>query len=155
MTRNRTSALCRAFLRSRAAGPIVEFALVVPMLLILVMGVVDFGRAYFIRNSLVSAVREGARLGAVRSDDPCSAASTTAIRARVVASFSSIGSVAITNSAEMIPITCALESGRTATIRVQVVGYPFLPITPIFGMLQLGSSFPLTASALFRWELSA
>jgi len=145
----------RTFLRSRCAGPIVEFALVVPMLLMLVMGVVDFGRAYFIRNSLVSAVREGARLGSVQSADPCGAASITAIRARVVASFSSIGSVAISNNATMIPVTCEQVSGRTETIRVQVVGYPFRPITPLFGMLRLGASFPLTARARFRWELAA
>jgi len=155
MKSERDKAMWRTFLRSRCAGPIVEFALVVPMLLMLVMGVVDFGRAYFIRNSLVSAVREGARLGSVQSVDPCSAASMTAIRARVVASFSSIGSVALSNTAAMIPISCELESGRTATVRVQVVGYPFRPITPLFGMLQLGGSFPLTASARFRWELAA
>jgi Flp pilus assembly protein TadG len=155
MIPKQSAALWRAFRCGRSAGPIVEFALVVPMLLMIVMGVVDFGRAYFIRNSLVSAVREGARLGAVQSVDPCSAASMTAIRARVVASFSSIGSTAISNTVTMIPITCELESGRTATVRVQVVGYPFQPITPLFGMLQLGASFPLTASARFRWELAA
>jgi hypothetical protein len=118
------------------------------------MGVVDFGRAYFIRNSLVSAVREGGRLGAVQSVDPCSASAQTAIRNRVVASFSSTGSVAISNNSTMIPITCELESGRTATILVRVVGYPFRPITPLFGMLRLGATFPLSASARFQWELA-
>lgn len=154
MKSERYKAMWRTFLRGRCAGPIVEFALVVPMLLMIVMGVVDFGRAYFIRNSLVSAARDGARLASVQSVDPCSSEAQTAIRATVVASFSSVGSAAITNNSTVIPVTCESQNGRTHSVRVQVVGYPFRPITPLFGMLRLGASLPLTASARFRWELA-
>ena len=39
----------------------VEFALVLPILLLLVFGIVDFGRAYNAKISLSGAAREGAR----------------------------------------------------------------------------------------------
>jgi len=147
------SQLIRRFCRDRGAGPIVEFALVVPILSTLVLGIVDFGRAYFVRNALVSAVREGARLAAVQPADPCGAAAT--IRARVVASFAPVGGAALTNTADMIPVTCALENGRVATITVSVVGYQFTPITGVFRIVGLPSTLPLSATASFRWELAS
>jgi Flp pilus assembly protein TadG len=42
---------------------IVEFALVVPLISLLVFGVIDFSRAYTQMNALNSALREGARYG--------------------------------------------------------------------------------------------
>jgi Flp pilus assembly protein TadG len=45
----------------------VEFALVVPVLLLLVLGMIDFGRLWFTQVSLSQAAREGARLEALSS----------------------------------------------------------------------------------------
>ena len=42
---------------------LVEFALVLPLLLVLCLGVVEFGRAYYTYNLLTKAVRDGARFG--------------------------------------------------------------------------------------------
>jgi len=39
---------------------IVEFALIIPIILILIMGVLDFGRAFFMKIAIVNAAREGA-----------------------------------------------------------------------------------------------
>lgn len=47
----------------------VEFALVVPLLLLLVFGIVEFGRAYNAQVTLQHAVREGARYYAIHHDD--------------------------------------------------------------------------------------
>lgn len=44
---------------------LVEFALVVPILLILVLGVIDFGRAWHAYQVITDAAREGARLAVV------------------------------------------------------------------------------------------
>jgi Flp pilus assembly protein TadG len=46
----------------------VEFALVLPLLLVLVLGIVEFGRAYNTKISLQAASREGARELALRRD---------------------------------------------------------------------------------------
>lgn len=43
----------------------VEFAIVVPILLILLLGIIDFGRLFFVQISLKSATMEGARAGSL------------------------------------------------------------------------------------------
>lgn len=47
----------------------VEFALVVPLLLLLTFGIVEFGRAYNAQITLQHAVREGARYYAIHHND--------------------------------------------------------------------------------------
>ncbi len=44
---------------------LVEFALILPMLLLLLMGIIDFGHALIVYTSLFNAAREGGRFGAV------------------------------------------------------------------------------------------
>src|SRR6266700_6705882 len=44
---------------------LVEFALVIPIFLVMLFGVVDFGRVIWARNSLENAAREGARYAIV------------------------------------------------------------------------------------------
>jgi len=48
---------------------IVEAAFVIPLLLILLVGVVDLGRAYFTYITIVNAAREGARWGVAHPTD--------------------------------------------------------------------------------------
>ncbi|MEH0108721.1 TadE/TadG family type IV pilus assembly protein [Tersicoccus sp. MR15.9] len=45
-----------------------EFALVVPVLLLLLMGIIEFGRVYNAQIELSGAAREAARVVAVRND---------------------------------------------------------------------------------------
>ena len=45
-----------------------EFALILPILVLFVFGIVEFGRAYSARIQLTSAVREGARAVALGND---------------------------------------------------------------------------------------
>jgi Flp pilus assembly protein TadG len=47
--------------RPRRGQALVEFALVLPLLILLLVGVLDFGRAIFAYNSLSNAARSGAR----------------------------------------------------------------------------------------------
>lgn len=49
---------------------IIEFAFVLPILLLLLMGFFDLGRAVFIKSSLSNAVREGTRRGIIIGYDP-------------------------------------------------------------------------------------
>ena len=46
----------------------VELALILPVLLLLIGGVVDFGRAFFAQIIITNAAAEGARAGVVRAD---------------------------------------------------------------------------------------
>ncbi len=52
---------------------LVEFALVVPMLLILVFGIEEFGRAWMTKNILTGAAREAVRIMAVPTGSPTAA----------------------------------------------------------------------------------
>ena len=69
-----------AAVRSSERGTaLIEFALVLPMLLILTVAAVDFGRAFFAKNVLEQSAREGVRLLAVTSS-----ADSALVRQRVL-----------------------------------------------------------------------
>ena len=56
----------------------VEFALVLPLLLLLVLGIIDFGRLYFTQITLTDAAREGVRVLALGTADPTVTTQTAA-----------------------------------------------------------------------------
>lgn len=49
--------------RKELGANLVEMALIVPLLLLLLVGVADMGRAYFTYITMINAAREGARYG--------------------------------------------------------------------------------------------
>jgi Flp pilus assembly protein TadG len=51
-------------LRDTNAAALVEFAVALPLLVVLVVGIFDFGGAFNLKQELTNAVREGARSGA-------------------------------------------------------------------------------------------
>lgn len=57
---------------SERGAAAVEFAIILPVLLTLVLGIMEFGRAYNTQLSLTSAAREGVRVMAI-SNDPIAA----------------------------------------------------------------------------------
>lgn len=54
----------RSPLRETNAAALVEFAVALPLLVVLVVGIFDFGAAFNLKQELNNAVREGARFGA-------------------------------------------------------------------------------------------
>lgn len=54
--------------RKEDGQSLVEFALILPILLLLIVAVIDFGWIFFAKVSMNNAAREGARLYAVRND---------------------------------------------------------------------------------------
>ena len=52
-------------LRSERGASAVEFALIVPVLVLLVLGIVEFGRGFQVQGTLSAAAREGVRLMAL------------------------------------------------------------------------------------------
>ncbi|MCP4248834.1 MAG: pilus assembly protein [bacterium] len=56
--------------RARAAA-IVEFAVVTPLLLTIVFGIIEYGYVFMVRQTLTNAAREGARVAILQTtDDP-------------------------------------------------------------------------------------
>jgi Flp pilus assembly protein TadG len=73
------TAHCTSRARHRERGTaLIEFTLVLPMLLILTVAAVDFGRAFFVKNVVEQAAREGVRTRAVYT-----AADSALVTARV------------------------------------------------------------------------
>lgn len=62
--------------RAERGAVAVEFAIVLPVLLALVMGIMEFGRAFNTQISLTNAAREGVRVMAI-SNDPAAAKAAT------------------------------------------------------------------------------
>jgi Flp pilus assembly protein TadG len=56
----------RSRLRETEAAAIVEFAVSLPLLIVLVVGIFDFGGAFNLKQELSNAAREGARFGATQ-----------------------------------------------------------------------------------------
>lgn len=139
-------------LREKRGTAVVEFAIIFPVLAMLVFGVIDFGRAFFLRNNLVSAVREGARFGATLSS-PCISASTTAIQSRVQTYVSAFGGSTVT-AVVTTPGNCSPTAGVVTDVVVQISAYPFTPVTPVFRLINFTSALNITVSARYRWELS-
>lgn len=140
--------LLQRLLRDDSGVAVLEFAVFATLLLLLVFGSIDLGRAMFTANNLTSASREGARYGA-RLSDPGS--SLTAIRDTAMSKMSPFGGNPIATS--QVAVTC-IPNCNVATlqsIKVQI-NYPFSWLTPLPALLNKTMKDTLRSSATFRWE---
>lgn len=81
--------------RERGAA-LIEFALVIPFLILLSFAVVDLGRAFFVKNVLYQAAREGVRTAAVMTGAD---GSTVDTRVRQVAAAANVPITSVVVSA--------------------------------------------------------
>jgi Flp pilus assembly protein TadG len=108
-----------AFGRSSERGvAMLELALILPLLLLILMGTIEFGRAYNARITLTHATREGARELAVTKEG------SQAITATFAAAVSLDPSLLTVDA----PDTC--ESGEPAIVTSE---YPFTYSIAFFG----------------------
>lgn len=135
--------------RSERGAALIEMALTLPLLLLVTMGAVEFGRAYQYWQVLTNAAREGARIAVLPgvNDD--------AVKDRVT-TYMTAGRLN-TPDAATITVTrnTALGAGTASTV---VVDYPFtfIMLQPVAQLVAGGSAVgePLTmsASAMMRNE---
>jgi Flp pilus assembly protein TadG len=127
---------------------LVEFALVIPLFLLLVAGMIDFGLGLNTSITVTNAAREGARLGAV---NPI----TASIAAKVTSMTSGLAGGPTTT------ITCTKPGGTTCTLDttpatmavagdtvIVTVAYDYHMIWP----LAFGNTIHLASTAQFRVE---
>ena len=99
----------------------VEFAIILPVLLLLVFGIIEFGRAHNTQLTLTHAAREGVRTYAI-TQDAAQGQSTAEISATTL------------DPAQMtVTVTpCVLGDPTTMTVQYPFQFFiPFLPSTPI------------------------
>jgi Flp pilus assembly protein TadG len=115
-------------------------ALVLPLLLVLLFGIIDFGRALNEQITLTSAAREGARLAALGQSD---------VVARTQSAASPLTGVAVAVTA------CAAGSTGDATV---VATHTFTFVTPVGKLITLlggtgrGSTMTMTGKAVLRCQ---
>jgi Flp pilus assembly protein TadG len=79
-----SSSPSRDRIANEQGAELIEFALILPLLLVIIAGIWDFGRAYRTYQAITNAAREGARLAVV----PVGINQTTAVRKRVLSYLS-------------------------------------------------------------------
>jgi len=109
--------------RDRGAAA-VEFAIVVPLLLLILLALVDFGRLYFVQVSLAGASREGARALSLHRD-------ATAVDSIVQASSPGAARLSTLGDSEQLAVVqdpCAAGSATNAAVTVSTQFDWFTPI---------------------------
>lgn len=114
-----------------------EFALVIPLFIILVFGIIQFGIALNRVQAFHAAAREGARVGSLESS------STTDINNAVDAALAGFPSVSPTISVS--PGTCAGRPGAPITVEVTAPYTIQIPLLP-------DADINLTGDGVFRCE---
>jgi hypothetical protein len=98
-----------------------EFALILPILLLLIMGIFDLGRAIYYFSAINHAAHEGARYGAINYDNE------SEIESRVRTSAIGIGDALVFND-----IGAYCDSYDRPYIHIDLQ-YSFEPVTPMIG----------------------
>jgi Flp pilus assembly protein TadG len=141
----------------RRGQALVEFALVLPIFLILLFGIIDFGRYVYAANALNNGVREGARYGSVtiRPSPLCDGLSRDACVTAVVKSMSwgvPASSITTTVSCERVvpnastPTVVPISSCRTNDLLHVQSQATFTLVTPLIA--QFLGGHPIVGEAL-------
>jgi len=153
MTTKRTKGLLR---KGEKGQSLAEFVLVLPIFLILVFAIIDFGLGFHAWLTVTNSAREGARLGAVRApasgacdNDPSTKA--TNITCRVKETAESLNQAKLTS-------TVTNAQGTPGSSVVVKVDYDYDLITPLDNMLglisggKIGPTLKFSSKADMRLE---
>jgi Flp pilus assembly protein TadG len=119
---------------------LIEFAFVLPILLVLAMGMLDFGRAFHTKSLLDQAAREGARVAVVTSPD------VDIVESRVNAVLASGG---------IVPTSVTVVGPDPANMVTVTVNATFTFITPgVFALVggDYGNTIPMAGQTVMRFE---
>ncbi len=139
--------------RGRPAGALrecgqamVEFSLVLTFMLVLIFGIIDFGRAYICYVEVTNAAREGARLGVT-------GATTSAITTQAQNTAGPFGGSNLT-----VNVSYLTSPGLDSQIQVNT-SYSLSFITPVSALVHLMTGggfstgpFPITSTSTMHME---
>ena len=109
----------------------VEFAILLPVLLLLVLSIMEFGRAFHVQTTLSNAARDGVRVMALQD---------SATAARSTAKASAHGLPLTDAMISVTPTTCISDAATPGMASV-TISYPFSPVSgflPIDGLTLTG-----------------
>lgn len=117
----------------RRGQALVEFALVIPVFLLLIMGIVDLGRAVYANNTVNNAAREAGRRAIVdqtilqvRTEALQAASNLAVVASDVSIDFRSSSTPNVANSCGTLVIGCLAHV---------TVDYQFTAATPVIGQI--------------------
>lgn len=130
--------------RPSRAQALVEFALILPVLALLLVAILDLGRMFYSYEALANAAREGARYYALHPGEV--AATEERVRAELDGRVSPV----------TITVACP-ESGSCANLNpgqeVRVtVSWAFTPITPLISAISGGPINVQTSASMVAWQ---
>lgn len=133
----------RSIIRKPRGAAVVEFALVLPLLLTIVFGTIEWGYYFFTREIVINSAREGARAGTLQYTPPTSATAEAISTATSYLGSAGLTVARATVSAAPASGTCPAGS---SCIRVQYT----LPTLTGFLDALLGSTRTIDAYAEMR-----
>lgn len=138
--------------KGERGSQLIEFALVFPMLLLVMLGIIDFGFLFQRYEVLTNAAREGARVAVLPGY------STTDVQTRV-SQYLVAGGLTTTITPPAVSAATSSIGGSCMTLTTVTVIYPhtFLFLGPIVGLMG-GSGFTsktLQATATMRNEVTS
>lgn len=116
----------------------IEFGLILPLLMVVLVGIIDFGNIYFTRLTMTNAAREGARVGVTLDESDAQSAAIAATQ------------VYLDQAGVDAVVTATVPSQTNPTVTVTVTIDPY---EPLIGLVPTPSR--LTVSASMRWELAS
>jgi Flp pilus assembly protein TadG len=138
--------------RSERGAALVEFALVVPFLVMIMCATIDFGLAVYTLNNLTAAVREGGRYAATMN--PAPVANDALVKDRVYNYIVKLPTSQTPATVKGLITNTAptLDAGGTYVVTVNITGFAFKPMTPLASWLGIGNIY-LNRQAVFRYEI--
>lgn len=131
-------------LKDERGQSLVEYALVLPILLLLLLGIMEFGILVFNYNTIANAAREGARYGIVHCRDELD---VIGITEAVLALTAGLDQTALSIESSIIVYSIDDEA-----VRVEVDYEARLVSGPIIRVFGGDDSVPLSAVATMRLE---
>ncbi len=142
--------------RSHSGGQaLLEFALVIPLFLLLVVAIFDLGRAVFAYNTLTNAAREGARLAIVNQDK-----ATIIQRAKDQTAITELNAPNVdvnfwqTNEDGTPNTAVPCDNVAVGCLAVVTFESTYQPITPIISSFMFKNGVTFTARSVLSIEYS-
>ena len=109
----------------------VEFAILAPLLIMILLGIMEFGRAYNVQTTLSNAAREGVRVMAINNSEPSAKA---AAKSAAGALNPALKDEKIVFKYQTTPATSPARTACAANVQVTVtIDYALTTMTGIAG----------------------
>ncbi len=129
----------------------IEFVLVAPLFLLLMLGAIDWGWYFVLRETVVNATREGARAASVQENPDAEYQDAAVAAVRNYLSQVNVAAVPVQDPVvQRIAVTVPGVATPVSAVSVQLVGYPSNAISGLAWTLVPAT---IDAETLMRFEV--